>query len=143
MIRKSLRNSALGRHGQSVLILLLLLLALPFRVAAEERNLIRSITTVKDPAGGTDWVELELSSSREFTVRNAVIILHFVGPQGSIECQKSRSPKDGSLNTLFFSLPAPVFDQAATGDQVRVDFGGLAGKPWKFPPLDKSLRDKK
>ncbi len=98
----------------------------------EEVNTIKSIKTV--PEG----IEIELYSTREFPVRNEIVRLHI----GDDEFTRSRSPEDGSLNTLFFTLTVSAFEtRVATGDRVWVDFGE-GSQRWDFGTLDKSLLGK-
>ncbi len=121
------------RRKRGVLTLLLLLLALPLFPQEGDVNEIRSIERVGDD------VLIELYSSREFPVRDALIRLHI----GDNEFTRSQSPPDGSLNTLIFILPADQFaQQIESGDPVSVDFGDDQMK-WEFGKLDKSLLGKK
>jgi len=123
------------RAWQGALMLVLFLLALPVLGAEkEEKNIIKSIKTVE---GG---VEIELFSTREFTPRNALVMLRI----GESEFTQSRSPEDGSLNTLIFLIPANAFStQTDSGEDVWVDYGEQPGEKWYFGKLDKGLLDKK
>jgi hypothetical protein len=93
--------------------------------------MIKSIKTVRSA------VELQLTSSRSFGVRNALVVLRI----GTQKFTKSRSPEDGSLNTLIFTLTADEFARTAPGDRVTVQYGDEPG--WDFGTLDKRLLDKK
>jgi len=102
--------------------------------SVEARNVVRTINA--SPSGAVD---VELNSTREFPVRNAVIQLHI----GSKTFRQSRSP-DGSLNNLVFSIPSDEFTSALNnGDPMWVDFHGQeqSGLWWDFGNLDKSKLD--
>ena len=101
-------------------------------------NTVRSIRAV-----GAE-VEIELHSSVEFPVRDEVVILRI----GNRDITKSRSPADGSLNTLIFSLAAADFDRLPDGGPMAVRYGkalpalGLAVQgadpaQWNFGQLNK------
>jgi hypothetical protein len=133
------------------------LIALPAfaaQQAAEKVNTVQSIRVAAAPAGAAAAtaaeVEIELHSSQEFPIRDQVVVLRI----GNLDIMKSRSPADGSLNTLIFSLPADQFAQLADGAQMTVRYGigdpeGAAAGPaaqaaasrwrWDFGKLDKSL----
>ena len=101
--------------------------------ASQPINTIKSLRTV--PGG----VELELHSTREFPVRDEIVILRV----GRIECDTcSRSPDDGSLETLIFSLTAAQFAETRSGDVITVRYGRESTDLWNFGPLDKSLLDR-
>lgn len=126
-------------------------------VAAQEppvENVVRGIRAAKPlagrpPAAAKDEIEIELHSSREFPILNQVVVLRV----GTRDFFKSRTPEDGSLHTLIFSVPADVFDDLPDGAGLTVRFGkgepdtgqdvarGQAGSRlrWDFGPLDKSL----
>ena len=121
-----------GRPWPWTLTLLLSLLGLQALATAQpEVNVIKSMKTV-----GSE-VELQLTSSRSFGVRNALAVLRI----GTQEFTKSRSPEDGSLNTLIFTLTSDEFARLAPGDRVTVQYGNEPG--WDFGTLDKRLLDKK
>jgi hypothetical protein len=115
-------------------------------------NTVRSVRSVAPPAGvaaAAAEVEIELHSSHEFPIRAEVVVLRI----GSSDFMKSRSPADGSLNTLIFSVPADEFAQLSNGAQMTVRYGrrepGVPQGPaaqalvdrwtWDFGKLDKSL----
>jgi hypothetical protein len=142
-----------GKIWQWVFVLFLCLgcsLALAAE-AKKEVNTIRSIKTVAVAAARANSrtqpeIEIELNSTREFPVRNQIVVLRI----GDEEFTRSRSPEDGSLNTLIFILPADQFTKAANGDPVAVYYGRDDPNErddqkdrWEFGRLDKSLLDKK
>jgi hypothetical protein len=114
------------------LTLLLSLIGLPALATAQpEVNVIKSMKTV------STGVELQLTSSRSLGVRNALVVLRI----GTQKFTKSRSPEDGSLNTLIFTLTSEEFARTAPGDRIWVQYGN--GPGWDFGTLDKRLLDKK
>jgi hypothetical protein len=113
-------------------------------------NVVRSIRPAAPSVGqaAAAEIELELYSSREFPVLNQVVVLRI----GTRDFLKSRTPDDGSLHTLIFSVPADVFDSLPDGAALAVRFGKAdpGGPPdvaparanrlrWDFGSLDKSL----
>jgi hypothetical protein len=121
-----------GRPWAWTLTLLLSLVGVPALATAQpEGNVIERLTTVRSA------VEIQLTSSRPFGVRNALIVLRI----GSQRFTKSRPPEDGRLNTLIFTLPAEQFARTAAGDRVTVQYGDEP--EWDFGTLDKRLLDKK
>jgi hypothetical protein len=100
-------------------------------MAQSEVNVVKSIKTTK--AG----VEIQLTSSRAFGVRNALVVLSI----GAQKFSKSRPPEDGSLNTLIFTLMSDQFARTALGDRVIVQYGDEP--KWDFGTLDKRLLDEK
>lgn len=115
-------------------VIALLVFLLPGVRAQSEVNTIKSLQTV---AGG--GVEVEVHSTREFPVRNDVVILRI----GAQEFTHSRSPQDGSLNTLIFGLTPAEWAGVKTGESVTVYFGQDDPKDttnrWVFGTLNKSL----
>jgi len=121
-----------GRLWPWLLTLLLSLIGLPALATAQpEVNEIKSMKTV-----GSE-VELQLTSSRSFGVRSALVVLRI----GTQEFTKSQSPEDGSLNTLIFTLTSDEFARLAPGERVIVQYDNEPG--WDFGALDKCLLDKK
>jgi len=119
-----------GRPWPWTLTLLLSLVSLPALATAQpEVNAIKSIKTL-----GSE-VEIQLTSSRPFGVRNALVVLRI----GTQKFTKSRPPEDGSLNTLIFTLTSDQFARTAFGDRVTVQYGDEPG--WDFGTLDKRLLD--
>lgn len=131
-------SSVLSRIG----VLLVCSVAVPAYAAAQDVNVVRSMRAV----GST--VEIELESSKDFEIRNDLIVLKI----GDKEFSRSKSPKNGSLKRLIFMVPAAEFEQLADGDQMTVSFrsqnargdvsatGGRAGGPrWDFGKLNKSM----
>ena len=95
-------------------------------------NVVKSIKTNK-----SGDIEIELKSTKEFPVRDAVIELHI----GNQTFRRSRPAPDGSLNTIIFVLTHDEFVKINTGDSVTV---GFSHEPpgWNFGKVDKSLLDK-
>ena len=106
-------------------------------------NTVKSIRTVNGV------VEVELHSSREFPVRDEVVVLRI----GKKEFLRSRSPEDGSLKTLIFMIEPDEFGSLADGEEMTVKYGksredagdvgadaASAHRPrWNFGKLNKSL----
>jgi len=110
-------------------------------LSGSETNQVAGIRTV------ADGIEIEVFSLHEFPARALFPIL-CVGDQSF---PISRSPEDGSLNTLIFSLTAGEFAAARTGDSLTVQYGycepdyedrWLYWDLWVFGVLDKSLLDR-
>ena len=124
-------------------LLMVTFLALPVLAAAQDVNTVKSMRAV-----GSN-VEIELESSKQFEIRNDLIVLKI----GNKEFSRSKSPKDGSLNRLIFIIPASAFEELADGDAMTVSFrsdnasgdvsatgGSRRGGPrWDFGKLNKSL----
>ena len=118
-------------------------LALPLVAGAQDVNTVKSMRAV----GST--VEIELDSTKQFEIRDDLIVLKI----GNKEFSRSKSPKDGSLNRLIFMIPASAFEQLADGEAMTVSFrsdnvsddvsatGGTrrGGPRWDFGKLNKSL----
>ncbi len=118
-------------------------LALPLVAAAQDVNTVKSMRAVGNN------VEIELESSKQFEIRDDLIVLRI----GNKEFSRSKSPKDGSLNRLIFMIPASAFEQLADGEAMTVSFrsdnvsgdvsatGGTrrGGPRWDFGKLNKSL----
>jgi hypothetical protein len=123
------------------------------QTAEPKVNTVRSIRAAAAPAGvgaaATAEIDIELHSTQEFPIRDQVVVLRI----GNSDFMKSRSPADGSLNTLIFSVPADEFAQLPNGAQITVRYGkgdpelpqGVAAQAaanrwrWDFGKLDKSL----
>jgi hypothetical protein len=100
---------------------------------AQERNTVDSIKTVQSK------VEIQVSSTKEFPVRDQLVVLQI----GSKQFTLSRYPADGRLNTLIFTLAAEEFDQLNNGDDIIVQYGREEStERWRFGKLDKTQRDK-
>jgi len=97
-----------------------------------EINVVKSIKT--NPSGD---VEIELKSTKEFPVRDAVIELRI----GNQTFRRSRPAPDGSLNTIIFVLTKAEFARINTGDSLTV---GFSHEPpgWNFGNIDKTQLDK-
>ncbi len=102
------------------------------RAGGAEMNVVKSIKTNQ-----SGEVEIELKSTKEFPVRDAVIELRI----GNQTFRRSRPGPDGSLNTIIFVLTHDEFVRINTGDSVTV---GFSHEPpgWNFGNVDKTLLDK-
>ena len=133
-----------SRAYTQICVLLACLVSLPAFAAAQEPevNVVKSVRAVNST------IEIELESSKEFPVRNEVVVLRI----GNKEFMKSKTPKGGSLKKLIFILTADEFDQLADGDPMIVTYGrqtddditGLSGRRhheprWDFGKLNKAL----
>lgn len=102
-------------------------------------NTVKSLRAVGKDA--TD-VEMELHSTREFPVRDALVLLRI----GAQEIRFSRSPESGSLNTLIFHLSPVQWAQARSGDAMTVYYSEDDPKDpesrWVYPALDKTQLNK-
>jgi hypothetical protein len=129
---------ALRRIG----VLLVCFAAVPVVAAAQDVNVVRSVRAVDST------VEIELETSRDFEIRNDLIVLRI----GDKEFSRSKSPKNGSLKRLIFMVPAAEFEQLTDGEQMTVSFrsqnargdvsatgGRAAGPRWDFGKLNKSM----
>lgn len=123
-------------------ILAVAVLGLPVLAAAQDVNTVKAIRAVDST------VEIELESSKQFEIRNDIIVLRI----GDKEFTRSKTPKNGSLHRLIFMVPANDFAALPDGAEMNVSFrsdnaggdvsatGGRAGGPrWNFGKLDKSL----
>lgn len=143
------RSSVFKKAGRFGLFALLLMSAAAIRAsAADEVNVVQSIRSAAPPPGqvgslGLPAVEVQINSTKEFPVRDEIVILNIGGKEFSF----SRSPADGSLSTLIFSIPGDAWAALKTGDAIVVYFGqddpkGGSEFRWTFGTLDKSLLDK-
>jgi hypothetical protein len=109
------------------------LVALP--VLAEE-GVVNTVTRIERVSDG---VEIEVTSSKPFPVRAIPPLLRV----GDHVFGRSRSPADGSLNTLIFMLSDAEFAQTSNGDRVSVAYGRADPREagWDFGVLDKSALD--
>jgi hypothetical protein len=111
--------------------------------APPDMNVVKSIRAAT--VNGAAIVEIELQSSREFPVRDQIVVLRI----GTRDFMRSRSPADGSLKTLIFMLPPEDFGQLADGASMSVRYGmEYSDEPaaqsadnarWQFGQLNKSL----
>ena len=125
-----------------------------------DRNRIKAVRSVPAPTGlrapgaPQSLVEVEVTSNREFPVRNARVVLRI----GNQEFLYSRYPSDGSLHTLIFELLPKDWAGVKNGERVLVYYGergpnatfpappagARAAQPlsatdvWDFGKLDKS-----
>lgn len=134
MDRKTVPRAWCAKTCRGLLALLFFLASLPVLAQAGDKHTIKSIKTVKD------GIDIEVHSTRVFPVRNELVVLRV----DKKEFTKSRSPQDGNLNTLIFTLTSSEFErETATGDDVFVQFGRGEGSDRRyFGKLDKSKRDK-
>ena len=126
-------------------VLLFCLVSFSAFVTAQDVNVVKSIRTVVAAAGSTSapTIEVELNSSREFPIRDEVVILRI----GTRDIFRSRTPSDGSLNTLIFMLTADEFAQIADGADMSVRYGkdlrggraAVRNPRWNFGKLNKAL----
>jgi len=103
--------------------------------AARAQNATGRITQVK--AVSPDMVDVELTSDREFPVLDSLVTLHI----GDKSYTRSRSPEDGSLNTLIFRVPASDLTAGAnSGAEAWIDYTGQAnGLRWNLGKLDATM----
>jgi hypothetical protein len=104
--------------------------------AGNEVNTIESIRTASTPE---PKVEIEISSTKPFPVRDQIVILRI----GTKDFYLSRPPSDGSLNTLIFMLTPDEFAQLDNGDQIVVQYGQGDSEDDRryYGILDKNLLD--
>jgi hypothetical protein len=97
-----------------------------------EVNVVRSVKTNQ-----SGEIEIELNSTKEFPVRDAVIELRI----GDQTFRRSRPAPDGGLNTVIFVLTDDQYAKINTGDSITV---GFSHEPsgWDFGKIDKTRRDK-
>jgi len=105
------------------------------------------VNTVKRIQTVNGFVEIEVQSSREFPVRDEVVVLRI----GEKEFQRSRSPENGSLKTLIFMIDPEEFASLADGETMTVKYGRSHGEEaavaaasprsprWDFGKLNKAL----
>lgn len=136
-----------ARVGIGLLVLLLLATGYKQAQGAADVNVVQSIQTVaatkeRSEPGGGPTIEITINSSREFPVRNEIVILNI----GGKEFSTSRSPADGSLDTLIFLVGESDWAALRNADPLVVYFGQDDPKNpetrWDFGTLNKSLLDK-
>ena len=147
---KNVLGRGAGRHRRFLGVVLACVLSLPAFLASQaggqDANVVRSIraVTVAASSAPAPTIEIELNSSREFPVRDEIVILRI----GGRDFSRSRPPKDGSLNTLIFMLTADEFAQLPDGAAMSVRYGrglrdessvGTATARWDFGKLNKAL----
>ena len=96
---------------------------------------IRSVPS-NDPTGRS--VEIEVSSTRPFAVRDEVPVLQI----SDQEYEPSRYPDDGDTHRLIFTLTGPEFAQAPAGASVTLKYGREGHTERNFGPLDKGRLDR-
>jgi hypothetical protein len=107
--------------------------------AAQAQSANGRITQVKAVSANT--VDVEVTSEREFPVLDSVVTLHI----GDKSYTVSRSPEDGSLNTLIFSVPASDLTAGAnSGAEAWIDYTGQGGGlRWNLGKLNATTIGKK
>ena len=107
--------------------------------AAQAQNANGRISQVK--AASANMVEVEVTSEREFPVLDSVVTLHI----GDKSYTVSRSPQDGNLNTLIFSVPASDLTAGAnSGAEAWIDYSGQGtGLRWNLGKLNATTIGKK
>lgn len=107
------------------------------RTIITEGNTLRLRTVVSAAAlGNVPAIEVEVTSTREFPVRDELAVLRI----GAQEFNISRYPDTGDTHTLIFTLVADEFAQAASGADITVQYGsGESNLVWSFGPLNKAL----
>ena len=118
------------------LLVLLLTIGSASRSSAADTNTIQSIKTVAAPGGPR--IEITLNSTRPFDVRNDALVLQI----GASIFFLSRSPADGSLNTVIFTLTPWQFSTTKTGESVIAYFESstpTGSDAWNFGGLNKKL----
>ena len=144
IIRGSLDNI---RASALLLVLLLTSFALVGFAAQQgappDTNVVKSIRAAT--FNGAAVIEIELQSSKEFPMRDQIVVLRI----GNKDFMRSRSPANGSLNTLIFMLTPEDFGQLADGASMSVRYGmeyseepaaqSADNARWQFGQLNKSL----
>ena len=107
--------------------------------AAQAQNANGRITQVKAVSANT--MDVEVTSEREFPVLDSVVTLHIADKSYTV----SRSPEDGSLNTLIFSVPASDLTAGAnSGAEAWIDYTGQGGGlRWNLGKLSAATIGKK
>ena len=111
--------------------------------APPDMNVVKSIRAAT--FNGAAVIEIELQSSKEFPIRDQIVVLRI----GNRDFMRSRSPANGSLNTLIFMLTPEDFGQVADGSSLSVRYGleysddpaaqSADNSRWQFGQLNKSL----
>jgi hypothetical protein len=110
------------------------------------------VNTVKRIQTVNGIVEIEVHSTREFPVRDQVVVLRI----GDKEFLQSKSPEDGSLTTLIFLLTPAQFEALPDGATMTVKYGrekdgggpqaeaalDARGLKWNFGQLNKALHQR-
>lgn len=139
-------SSRVERRGAGAAIGALLACLVLSAAVASAQGGKPDVNTVKSVRAVDGAIEIELHSSREFPVRDEVVVLRI----GTKEFLRSRSPADGSLNTLIFIVSTEDFDALADGEPLVVKYGRSKdgtdaperdhGPRWNFGRLNKALR---
>ena len=116
-------------------------------LAAAQPHAVNTIKRIQTVDG---VVEIEVHSSREFPIRDQVVVLRI----GDKEFLRSKTPENGSLNTLIFMLTPTQFAALTDGAAMTVKYGrdkdgdagpqieaaqSARGLRWDFGKLNKAL----
>lgn len=132
-----------GGHLAGAIAICLLISGLLAAAQAPAVNTIKRIQTVDGV------VEIEVHSTRDFPIRDQVVVLRV----GDKEFLRSKTPENGSLNTLIFMLTPAQFDALTDGAAMTVKYGRdrdgegpqvevaqtARGLRWDFGKLNKAL----
>jgi hypothetical protein len=127
----------------------LVLSLLGFALLAAAQAPAADVNTVKRIQTVNGVVEIEVHSTREFPIRNQVIVLRI----GDREFLRSKTPENGTLKTLIFMLTPEQFGALADGATMTVKFGRdrdgenpqieaaavARGLRWDFGKLNKAI----
>jgi hypothetical protein len=82
-------------------------------------------------------VEIEVTSDRNFPVRNELQVLRI----GQREFRQSRYPSNGDTKRLIFTLTDAEFNQISSGEETLVQYGRGNNSTllWKFGAINKSM----
>jgi len=110
----------------------------PLDTGASDGSDVNKVSAIRRAFGasGTESIEIELASNREFLPHGELLVLRI----GSREFDLSRYALDGDTRTVIFTLTPEQFGQLSTGDAVTVHYGaGATGRGWKLGPVDKNM----
>lgn len=103
------------------------------RTSLDLKNYVSHIRTVPGSRTSSDSIELELVTSMDFPVRNAVMVLQ-IGDQ-----EFEGDPSRLTSYILRFTISSEDFKRTRDGDLIRVKYGTCSLGGVKFGHLDKSL----
>lgn len=117
----------------AVVVIVTVLVTLRFISLANEGNAItiRRVTSAK-ALSGKPGIEVEVSSHRPFPPLNAELVLQ-IGKQTF----NIMEYKDGSLNTIIFTLTADEFDSLRNESAIYVRYEPDSQGHWDFGYLEK------
>lgn len=131
-----------GGRLAGVIAICFLISGLLTAAQAPAMNTVKRIQTVDG------IVEIEVHSTRQFPVRDQVVVLRV----GDREFLRSKTPENGSLNTLIFMLTPAQFTALSDGAAMTVKYGrdngqsggveiaaAARGLKWDFGKLNKAL----